>query len=134
MTPEPGTSCVVFLPAPAGDSFCINRNRPLRRAWQWHGSRDAIGGKVVATLKEELSGGGSPVDVKTFAESGHLAHLDEREEYVTVSVGGGLIPAGAAAACGLHRGPGVLCFAVLGGRKERGADMKMRQSVVIVFL
>lgn len=131
MTPKPGTSCVVSSPAPTGDVFCINRNRPLRRAWQWRGSRDAIGDKIVGTLKEALSGGESSVDVKNFAESGHLAHLDEREEYVTVSVGGGLMSAGAASR--LHRGPSVLCFAVVGGWKEREADNKMRQSVVNIL-
>eukprot|EP00904_Undaria_pinnatifida_P009567 jgi/Undpi1/5740/HiC_scaffold_2.g01014.m1 len=49
-----------------------------------YGSRDVIGDKAVATLQEVLSGGESPVEVKAFAESGHLAHLDEREEYVTL--------------------------------------------------
>lgn len=43
-----------------------------------------IGEKGVADIKEALSGGDSPVEDKLFAESGHLAHLDEREEYVTV--------------------------------------------------
>ena len=41
------------------------------------------------------------MEVKAFAESGHLAHLDEREEYVTVSVGGGLVSAGAVVALSL---------------------------------
>lgn len=35
-------------------------------------------------IKKGLSGGESAVEVKRFDESGHLAHLDEREEYVTV--------------------------------------------------
>lgn len=39
------------------------------------------------------------MDIKAFAESGHLAHLDEREEYVTVSVGGRLMSAGGGGKC-----------------------------------
>lgn len=57
------------------------------------GRRDVIGDKTVASIKTELSGGDAPVEVKRFDDSGHLPHLDEREEYVkvreTVHLGGG---------------------------------------------
>lgn len=48
------------------------------------GRRDVIGDKTVASIKAGLSGGDAPVEVKQFDNSGHLPHLDEREEYVTV--------------------------------------------------
>lgn len=48
------------------------------------GRRDIIGDKTVASIKTELSGGDAPVEVKRFDDSGHLPHLDEREEYVMV--------------------------------------------------
>ena len=48
--------------------------------------RDVIGEEAVAKLREALSEGDTPnVEVKRFEDSGHLAHLDEREDYVTVS-------------------------------------------------
>lgn len=46
--------------------------------------RDVIGDKTVTSIKAGLSGGDAPVEVKRFDDSGHLPHLDEREEYVTV--------------------------------------------------
>lgn len=48
------------------------------------GSRDVVSDSAVDGIKQGLSGGGAPVEVKRFDKSGHLAHLDEREEYVTV--------------------------------------------------
>lgn len=47
--------------------------------------RDVVGDGAIADLKAALSGGEAPVEDKKFPECGHLAHLDEREEYVTVS-------------------------------------------------
>lgn len=49
------------------------------------GRRDVIGDKTVAGITQGLSGGDAPVESRRFEESGHLAHLDEREEYVSVS-------------------------------------------------
>lgn len=46
--------------------------------------RDVIGDDTVSRIKEGLLGGDAPVEVKRFEDSGHLPHLDEREEYVTV--------------------------------------------------
>lgn len=46
--------------------------------------KDVVGDGAVADLKAALSGGDMPVEDRKFPESGHLAHLDEREEYVTV--------------------------------------------------
>lgn len=46
--------------------------------------RDIIGKEGITKLKESLSVGNAPVEVRRFEESGHLAHLDEREEYLTV--------------------------------------------------
>lgn len=48
------------------------------------GRRDVISDSTVASIKEGLARGEAPVEVKRFDKSGHLAHLDEREEYVTV--------------------------------------------------
>lgn len=48
------------------------------------GRRDVIGDKAVASIEAGLSGGDAPVEVKRFDNSGHLPHLDEREEYVAV--------------------------------------------------
>ncbi|CAM9234051.1 unnamed protein product [Ectocarpus sp. 13 AM-2016] len=49
-----------------------------------YGKRDVIGDKTVAGIKQGLSGGDAPVECRRFEESGHLAHLDEREEYVSL--------------------------------------------------
>lgn len=46
--------------------------------------RDVVGDGAIADLKAALSGGDAPVEDKKFPESGHLVHLDEREEFVTV--------------------------------------------------
>lgn len=43
-----------------------------------------VSDSTVDSIKQGLSGGDAPVEVKRFDKSGHLAHLDEREEYVTV--------------------------------------------------
>lgn len=48
------------------------------------GRRDVIGDDGVDEIKKGLSGGDSCVEVKRFEKSGHLPHLDEREEYVEV--------------------------------------------------
>lgn len=47
-------------------------------------SRDVIGDGEVTSLKAALSGEGARTETQKFEGSGHLAHLDEREEYVTV--------------------------------------------------
>ncbi|CAM9282013.1 unnamed protein product [Pylaiella littoralis] len=49
-----------------------------------YGKRDVIGDKAVASIEAGLSGGDAPVEVKRFDNSGHLPHLDEREEYVAL--------------------------------------------------
>lgn len=48
-----------------------------------YGSRDLVGKDVVEKLVRGLEQGrGPPPVVKEFLRSGHLAHVDEREEYV----------------------------------------------------
>lgn len=119
VTPAPPTlsSC---LCARCRKLSCLNLNSSLRRAWKLRGSRDVIGDKTVATLKEALSGGESSVEVRAFAESGHLAHLDEREEYLTVRVGERFMPAQAAASGLIYQPQVCVCAGVVAGERPRG--------------
>lgn len=55
------------------------------RSLHYNLRRDVVGDEDVAKLKATLSGGAAPVETNQFRSSGHLPHLDEREEYVQVN-------------------------------------------------